>query len=754
MVPTRLRLEIRGVVQGVGFRPFAYRLARELGLGGWVSNSSAGASLELEGSSESLEAFLGRLSREKPPHAEIAELKIEKIGALGEADFEIRSSLSGEKTATILPDLATCESCLAELFDPSDRRYRYPFLNCTHCGPRYSILNALPYDRDNTTMWRFAMCEACRREYEDPRDRRFHAQPIACPSCGPQLEFWDALGCPLASREEALLLAAQALRAGKILALKGLGGFHLMVDARNGESVARLRRLKLREEKPFALMFPALPLLRDYAEVSELEAKLLASAEAPIVLLRGLRRIDLAKEVAPGNPYLGAMLPYTPLHRLLMSELGFPVVATSGNRVEEPICTEEGEALSRLGGIAEAFLVHDRPIARPVDDSILRVMAEREMLLRRARGYAPLPINLSLKRPILALGGHLKSTVALGVSGQVYVSQHLGDLQTPQALAAFAEATERLQACYEVRPRELACDLHPDYASTQFAQTLSGNLHRVQHHHAHIVSCMAEQGLEGPVLGVAWDGSGYGTDGTLWGGEFLRASRANFERVGHFLPFSLPGGEAALREPRRAALGLLFACLGPKLFSAPDLPLREAFTAQEWRVLEGILAKDLLCPRSTSVGRLFDGAAGLMGLCRRNNFEGQAAMMLEFLCEGVDDDFAYPLEFIQRGGIFILDWRPMILELLADLRRGVAHGAIARRFHHCLVAGLLETARHVGIHRVVLSGGCFQNKFLLETSVLRLREAGFEPYWHRRIPPNDGGISLGQVAVASAQEGF
>lgn len=752
MEASRLRLEIGGVVQGVGFRPFVYRLARELGLRGWVCNSAAGASLELEGSEAALEGFLRRLPREKPPHAEIARLEVRKIPARGEGDFEIRPSLAGEKTAAILPDLATCEACLAELFDPADRRYRYPFLNCTRCGPRFSILEALPYDRANTTMRGFARCEACRAEYEDPRDRRFHAQPIACPRCGPSLEYWDAEGRARAAREEALQCAVRAVKAGKILALKGLGGFHLIADARNEESLARLRRRKSREEKPFALMFPSLTALREAAEVSELEASWLQSAEAPIVLLRRRAAAGLSTAVAPGNPYLGAMLPYTPLHHLLMVELGFPVVATSGNRAEEPICTREADALERLGGIAEAFLVHDRPIARPVDDSILRVMAGREMLLRRSRGFAPLPVAVSVSRPVLALGAHLKDTVALGVADRIYVSQHLGDLQTPQALDAFAEATERLQACYESRPETVACDLHPDYASTHFAERLGRPLRRVQHHHAHVVSCMAEHGLEGRVLGVAWDGLGYGPDGTLWGGEFLRATRAGFERAGHFLPFPLPGGERALREPRRVALGLLYEALGPAGLSAFKGPLRAAFSPKEWKLLAEMLEKGLQCPRSSSVGRLFDAVAALIGLRQLQNFEGQAAMELEFLCEEADDIPGYSLEARPDREGFVLDWRPMVAEILADLEQGTSRARIARRFHGGLVGGLLHAARLAGERRVVLTGGCFQNKFLLEAALRRLGEAGFEPYWHWSIPPNDGGISLGQAAVVAAQD--
>ncbi len=740
------------MVQGVGFRPFVYRLARELGLAGWVCNSAAGASLELEGSEAALEGFLLRLPREKPPHAAIVHLEVRKIPARGGGDFEIRPSLAGEKVAAILPDLAVCESCLVELFDPADRRCRYPFLNCTRCGPRFSILEALPYDRANTTMRGFAMCEACRAEYEDPRDRRFHAQPIACPHCGPRLEFWDAEGRALATREEALQSAVRAVREGKILALKGLGGFHLIADARNDETLARLRRRKAREEKPFALMFPSLAALREAAEVSELEARWLQSAEAPIVLLRRRAAAGLSTAVAPGNPYLGAMLPYTPLHHLLMAEWGFPVVATSGNRAEEPICTREAEALERLGGIADAFLVHDRPIARPVDDSILRVMAGREMLLRRARGFAPLPMAVSVPRPVLALGAHLKDTVALGVSGRVYVSQHLGDLQTPQAMAAFAEAAERLQACYETRPETVACDLHPDYASTQFAESLGRPLRRVQHHHAHVVSCMAEQGLEGRVLGVAWDGLGYGPDGTLWGGEFLLATRAAFRRAGHFLPFPLPGGERALREPRRVALGLLYEALGPAGLSDFNGPLRAAFSPAEWKLLREMLEKGLQCPRSSGVGRLFDAVAALIGLRQVQNFEGQAAMELEFLCEEADDISGYSVEARPDNESFVLDWRPMVRHLLADLRQGVGRARIARRFHLGLIDGLLQAARLAGERRVVLTGGCFQNKFLLEAAVQRLEEAGFEPYWHRSIPPNDGGISLGQAAVVAAQD--
>jgi hydrogenase maturation protein HypF len=729
-------------------------------LGGWVSNSSQGVLIEAEGDRPQVEDLLARLESEKPALAAIHSMEPSFLDARGDQAFAIRASEeTGEPTALLLPDIATCQDCLREILDPTNRRYRYPFTNCTDCGPRFSIIEALPYDRPHTTMRSFRMCAACRTEYADPRDRRFHAQPNACFECGPRLELWDQEGQRLASSHAALLDAAAAVRAGRIVAVKGLGGFHLVVDARDAQAVQRLRQLKCRAEKPFAVIVPSLEFIEKHCIVSALERRLLRSPEAPIVLLqRRSGDAGIAPNVAPGNPYLGAMLPYTPLHHLLMAELGFPVVATSGNLSEEPICTDEREALERLGAIADLFLVHDRPIARHVDDSVVRIMAGRELVLRRARGYAPLPVGLALLRSrssapsVLALGAHLKNTVALSVGAQVFVSQHIGDLETKEALAAFRRVIEDFQQMRTVRPDVVACDAHPDYLSTKFAAQIGIPAKAVQHHVAHVAACMADNGIDGPVLGVSWDGTGFGADGTVWGGEFLRVEGAEWERVAHLRTFPLPGGEAAIREPRRAAMGLLYALFGPAAFTLTHIPPLAGFSAAESQVLRTMLERGVHCPLTSSAGRLFDAVASLAGIRQRSRFEGQAAMELEFALDGLETQACYEFEIAQEEGngrsAAVVDWGPMVHAILEDLRTGVGAGEIAARFHNTLVEMIVATAHRIGEPRVALTGGCFQNRYLTERAVSRLRGAGFHPYWHRHVPPNDGGIALGQAVMA------
>ena len=576
LATARARIVVRGAVQGVGFRPFVYRLAAELQLNGWVSNTGQGVFIEVEGDRASVQRFLFRLEKEKPPRASIHSLESSFLDPVGYAKFEIRESEeTGGKSVVILPDIATCADCVREIFDPNDRRFGYPFTNCTNCGPRFSIIESLPYDRANTSMKRFIMCAECDREYHDPLDRRFHAQPNACPRCGPQIELWDKSGSVIARSGDALLKAAEIIRTGNILALKGIGGFQLLVDARNDQAVTSLRERKHREEKPFAVMYPAIEAVREICEILELEERLLRSAESPIVLLH--RHSAMFPFVAPGNPNLGVMLPYTPLHHLLMRELDFPVVATSGNLSDEPICIDEREALSRLGGIADFFLTHDRPIVRHMDDSIVCIMGGRELVLRRARGYAPLPINLKSEvgsqrsEIILAVGAHLKNTVALKMGTNVFVSQHIGDLETKEAYSAFCAVAEDLPRLYEVKPDLIACDMHPDYLSTKYAAQLPSPAAGVQHHWAHVASCMAENELEPPALGVAWDGTGYGTDGTIWGGEFLLANITSFTRVAQLRQFRLPGGDAAIKQPRRSCLGLLHEIFRDELWKRDEL---------------------------------------------------------------------------------------------------------------------------------------------------------------------------------------
>jgi len=759
----RVRVSIHGAVQGVGFRPFVYRLATELGLTGWVSNSSQGVAIEAEGEFSRIADFLHRLEVEKPPRASIHGLEYWQLDPVGYERFEIRpSEAEGEKTVLVLPDIATCGDCLAEVLDPADRRYGYPFTNCTNCGPRFSIIEALPYDRANTTMRRFAMCDQCREEYENPSNRRFHAEPNACPRCGPRLELWDGEGKVLACREEALKNAAEAVRRGRILALKGLGGFQLVVDARDDEAVRALRRRKGRAEKPFALMYPSLKTVEADCEVDDLERRLLCSPESPIVLLHrrgaeedGPRRggFPIAPAVAPRNPYLGVMLPYTPLHHLFMRRAGCPVVATSGNLSEEPICTNEEEAPERLHGIADLFLVHNRPIARHVDDSIVRVMLGRELMLRRARGYAPLPIQVKGPLPpLLAVGGHLKNTIAASVGDMVFLSQHIGDLETVQAYDAFRRVTASFLDLYALQPVAIACDAHPDYLSSRFAERDGLPVRRVQHHHAHVLACMGDNDLTGELLGVSWDGTGYGLDGTVWGGEFLQVTGTAFERVAHFRAFRLPGGETAVKEPRRAALGLLFEIFKDALFDMDELDPLGAFSPQALRVLHGMLSRGVNAPRTTSAGRIFDAVASIAGLRQETQFEGQAAMELEYALEGVQTEETYPFHFREADAPQIIDWEPMVREILAQVRGRIPAAHIAARFHNTLAEMIIAVARRARQERVVLSGGCFQNRYLTERAVKRLQAEGFRPYWHQRVPPNDGGIALGQILAGSRWE--
>ena len=770
----RLKIVIHGAVQGAGFRPFVYRLATEMKLQGWISNSAQGVFIEVEGTKEVLDRFLLRLQKEIPPRAFIQSLEFSFLDPIGFEKFEIRESdATGAKTSIILPDIATCPDCLKEIFSPSNRRYLYPFTNCTNCGPRFSIIESLPYDRLNTSMKKFEMCPECRTEYENPIDRRFHAQPNACPTCGPQLQVWDTGGKKLAERHDALLQAVKAIEAGKIVAVKGIGGFHLMTDARNDEAVRRLRERKHREEKPFALMFPSLEDVKKECEVDKLEERLLLSPESPIVLLSRIighshfhLPASISTSVAPNNPYLGCMLPYSPLHHILMGQLGFPVVATSGNLSDEPICTDEHEALDRLHEIADVYLVHNRPIVRHIDDSIVRVMMGRELVIRRARGYAPLPITIRTQHAVslLAVGAHLKNTIALTSDSNVFVSQHIGDLETKESLDAFHSVVADFQTMYNCKPEYIVCDLHPDYLSSKFARSTGIPLLEVQHHNAHVASCMAENQLEGEVLGVSWDGTGYGLDGTIWGGEFLLTTKTSFERVATFRPFRLPGGEKAIKEPRRTALGMLYELFGDEVFRRQDLPPLHAFTSTELELLNQVLLKRVNTPITTSVGRIFDAVASLIGLQQRVNYEGQAAMELEFLTaqSKTKESYAFTmddgrmliekpvaqLENENQKSLTIIDWSPFINGILEDVRHNTISPIIAAKFHNTLVEIIIAVAKKIGQPRVVLSGGCFQNRYLTERAVKRLQEEEFRPSWHQRVPPNDGGIALGQLYAA------
>lgn len=749
----RLRIFVRGAVQGVGFRPFVHQRATALGLGGWVGNSNTGVTVEAEGPIADLTVFVDGIRQSPPPNATIAEVEICKIEPVGESGFAIRpSETSGERAAEVLPDIATCPGCLAELFDPSDRRYRYPFINCTQCGPRYSIIEDVPYDRARTSMRHFPMCPACQAEYEDPTNRRFHAEPNACPICGPRLALWDSDGRTLARDDVALLGAAAALREGRIVAVKGIGGFHLFVDARNDAVVRSLRARKRRSEKPFAVMFPSLAAVEASCHVELAEQTLLTGPARPIVLLRRAGA-PVADAVAPGNPWLGVLLPYAPVHHLLMRELGFPVVATSGNVSDEPIVTDAADALDRLAKIADLFLTHDRPIVRPVDDSVVRTICGRELMLRRARGYAPASIAVDkMQAGILAVGGHLKSTIALTCAGGVGLSHHIGDLETVAARRAHARTITDAMELHATKPRLAVRDLHTDYASSRTADDLRLPVVAVQHHVAHVAACMAEHGIAPPVLGVAWDGSGLGSDGTIWGGEFLLITESEWRRVGHLRAFRLPGGESAMREPRRAALGLLYEAFGEEAFGLADLPPVAAFSSAERSVLHTMLARGVNAPITSSAGRLFDAFASLCGLRQCASYEGQAAAELEWAADGRASGrrYTFPVRGPLEGeGPLIVDWQPAVEAAIADWRAGGTADAVSEALHNGLAAAVAEVATRIRERPVILTGGCFQNACLTETTVAALREAGCEPIWHRRVPPNDGSLALGQAAWAA-----
>jgi len=742
---SRLSIEIQGVVQGVGFRPFVYRMALARNLAGWVRNRPDGVEIEVQGSEAALNDFLRTLRDEKPAPARIHAISSRVIGELStESAFTIRASGDSAKTRPSVPaDLAICADCAAEMDTPGERRYRYPFTNCTYCGPRYSIIAGLPYDRPRTAMRAFPLCAACGAQYSDPADRRFHAQPIACPVCGPRMSLKDARGVLRAEGEEALREAVADLQAGRVLALKGLGGYQLLVDATSDTAVALLRGRKHREEKPFAVMFPDLASLCCACEVSETEAGILQSAEAPILLLKWRGGV-ISKGVAPGNPNLGAFLPYTPLHRLVSGLVARPLVCISGNLSDEPMRIDDDEALETLGDVADAFLLHDRPVLRPVDDSVGRVEAGALHLLRRARGFAPLPLPVPLEAPVvLAFGGHMKSTITLFADGQAVVSQHLGDLDSPQGVSLLSSTVDDFLDFFQAEPVRLACDLHPDYASTRLAErmakTRSLPLVRVQHHHAHVAACIAELDLRNPVLGLAWDGSGYGPDGTVWGGEALLVQGPGYLRFGHLRTFPLPGGERAVREPRRSALGLCQELL------RDDSAAADLFSALELRPLRRMLELGLHSPRTSSIGRLFDAVAALVGIRVGAGFEGQAAMALEFAAAALEDGGAYSIT-LKEG---IADPTPMLQELLADRSHGVDPGIMARRFHVALADLALAFAESAGREDVVLTGGCFQNRLLAALCTQKLSSLGFQVRRPALYPPNDGGISLGQAWVAA-----
>ena len=760
----RRRFHIRGTVQGVGFRPFVHFLATRMGLAGFVRNQSGLVEVEVEGPSELLDEFALRLTTDAPPLARIQSMDVYTIPAGHSAGFEIRPSGNTDAADVVISaDVATCPDCLHELFDPRDRRYRYPFLNCTNCGPRLTIVLKAPYDRENTTMAAFRMCPSCQREYDDPSNRRFHAQPIACPECGPRLQVLDRDGREIRGVDP-LNFTAEAIRTGQIVAIKGLGGFHLACDARNESAVASLRQRKQRDQKPFAVMMANVDQVKRTCEVTIAESHLLSSPQSPIVLLprrSDNARREIADSVAPGNPDLGVMLPYTPLHHLLFEALdGCPLVMTSGNRSDEPIAYEDDDAIRRLNSIADLFLTHNRPIRVGCDDSVVRFESGRVAFVRRSRGDAPLPLSLSssLRVPTLAVGGQLKSTFALGRGSTVILSQHLGDLYDFSAFQAFERDVALFEDLFRISPQLIVHDLHPDYASTRYAEQRAGRNGTprlaVQHHHAHIAGCMAEHRLSGPVIGIAFDGTGYGTDGTVWGGEVLVATLAGFRRVAHLRRVPLPGGDAAIREPWRMAMAhLMDAGCDPNLFEGQ-------VKADALKIVQQMISRRLNSPETSSMGRLFDAVSALARIRLEVNYEGQAAQELEWLaaqCSSVQ----MPYEFkCARGreegtGVIEIDTRPIIRAIVDDVLSNVAKPIITRRFHNTIAVIVQclcrELRSSLGLNEVVLSGGVFMNRVLSHEIVNQLKADRFAVFQHQSIPCNDGGLSFGQLAVAAAQ---
>jgi len=744
------RVQVRGVVQGVGFRPFVWALAMRLGLTGSVANDAGGVAIEVEGSQDDIVRFLAALTREAPPLAIIEGVSTEPLVPAHRSRFEIvESRADGERRTLVSPDIATCVDCLREIFDPRDRRYRYPFTNCTNCGPRFTIIRDVPYDRASTSMAEFAMCPDCAREYADPANRRFHAQPVCCPACGPTLSLRDRDGKAIAGNP--IATTAKLLRDGNIVAIKGLGGYHLAAPARDENAVASLRSRKHREDKPFAVMAANLESVRRLAEASSLEEQMLGGARRPIVLLRRLVDAELAASITPGNSHIGVMLPYTPLHHLLCDELGAPFVLTSGNVSDEPIAYRDDEAFARLRDIADAFLTHDRAIHIRTDDSVVRVANGRETPIRRARGYAPQPLILpwSVKRPILATGAELKSTFALAKDHYAFVSQHIGDLENFETLRSFSEGVEHFRRLFDIKPELVACDLHPDYLSTRYARDLTGvEILGVQHHHAHIAACLADNGEEGPAIGIAFDGLGYGTDGTIWGGEFLIAGLAGFERVGHLRAVPMPGGTAAIKNPWRMAAVYIDAAYGD---AVPELGV-VARHRDQWASIVSIARKGVNSPFTSSAGRLFDAVAAITGVRDSVNYEGQAAIELEQRASTSEmSSYAFSTE---KEAVIVVDTMDIVRSIVDDIRSGVCADIVAARFHNTMARIVAETCAAIrtrsGLKMVALSGGVFQNQLLLARTKAALERKGFRVLTHSRVPANDGGISFGQVAVAAA----
>jgi hydrogenase maturation protein HypF len=755
----RVQILVRGIVQGVGFRPFIFSQARRRALKGRVLNNTTGVLIDIEGETSAIGQFIDELKASPPPLSVIESVEcLNDLALANYADFRIvDSDAGGEKFVPLSADIATCQDCLEELFDPADGRYRYPFINCTNCGPRFTIIEDVPYDRDKTTMRDFAMCAACRAEYENPLDRRFHAEPTACPVCGPRLFLADQFGREITvapvNSEDAIGRVRALLIEGQIIAIKSIGGFHLACDALNAEAVERLRQRKYREDKPFALMAGSIELIREHCVVSNAEAELLASRRRPIVLLERKPASLIPQAVAPGVGTLGWMLPYSPLHHLLLENLDRPLVMTSGNLSDEPICYEDQDALARLGQIADFLLLHNRRIHMRSDDSVARVFREHPMILRRSRGYAPAPLrcNFHFGREILACGAELKNTFCLTRENHAFVSHHIGDLENLETLRSFTQGIAHFKQLFNLHPDAVAYDLHPEYLSTKYALALDEIAIKigVQHHHAHIASCMADNDLEGEVIGVAMDGLGFGTDERFWGGEFFVADFTDAERIAHLDYVPMPGGARAIREPWRMAAVYLQQAFGDQFLDL-DLPFVRQLDRRAWRTLQRMTETGTNSPQTSSMGRLFDAVSSLLGLRNAVNFEGQAAIELEAIA---DRRSTTGYEFDTAGSTIKAE--AVIRQAVEDLLDGASPATVSAKFHTGvarLISSIAGKAREShGLGRVALSGGVFQNMRLLERTCRMLLAEGFEVFTHHRVPPNDGGISLGQAAVANAR---
>jgi len=751
----RIRCEFKGIVQGVGFRPFIFHAAKKYGLTGFVQNTIYGVTAEVQGPDSDVQKFLSHISNNSPPLSEITDLACTDVNTFDEAGFRILESRSrGDLDACSPPDSATCDDCLRELFDPIDRRFRYPFINCTNCGPRLTIVRDLPYDRDRTAMSCFPLCPACKAEYENPADRRFHAEPNACPMCGPRVRMLDASGKEYIC-DDPVAEAIARLKQGLIIAIKGLGGFHLAVDAANDAAVQRLRMRKCREEKPLAIMVRDITSACTVAHADVNEQRLLSSPQRPIVLISKNNTNKLSSFIAPGMQRVGVMLAYTPLQHLLLEKDFIALVMTSANRTDEPICTGNRKAVERLSKIADCFLVHNRDILVRCDDSITIVAAGKPRIMRRARGFVPRPIVLAKPyQPVLALGPHLKSTVCIIKGNKAFLSPHIGDMETPQARDFFHENINLMKKITDCAPDFVACDLHPGYYSTAVADGMQNiRVVKVQHHHAHIAACMAENSICGKVLGLAMDGTGYGTDATIWGGEFLLADEKDFSRAGHIKPFMLPGGEIAIREPWRIGASLLREFFG---HAWQEIACKLSLSSQlgHYELLEKMLASQINSPTTSSLGRLFDGVSAILGICKKTSFEGQAAMELEAAADGSTGEvFPYAIE--SEGPALQMNFMPAIRELTERRLDGKKTSCLAQVFHNTVIKALIDMAERLrsatGLNRAALSGGCFQNKLLLEGCITGLEKEGFEVYSHHLVPTNDGGISFGQAVIAAAK---